>query len=133
MIDQLHRFDSEAAAKAALPALLIPGDGGNSVWRADIVSFPRVLDTQMPHVVMDPDTRETTTQPTPLPYFYVWIATPVREEALESLPSCMIVADRALAAIGDAAFILKSALPAEQLSRYLIDGGPLGANYPFGG
>jgi hypothetical protein len=132
MIDQLHRFDDEAAARAAVPSLLVVGDDGTLAWRTDIVSFPRVYDTQNVVTFTDTDTGETITQLSHLSYFYVWIATPVRDLALEALPSCMIVADRDRAADGAADFILNSALPADQLGRYRVAGGPMGAAYPFG-
>lgn len=132
MIDQLHRFDNEAQAMTALPDLLVQDEDGNPCWKTDTVSFPVVYDLQNTTTIVNADTGETTTQPTRLPYFYVWTTTLNRVPALEALPSCMIVADRDRADAGQTDFVLASALPSDQLSHYTVSGGPLGANYPFG-
>lgn len=119
MIDHLLKFADEATAKAdpIVGAYWIAGDDGPGAWRGDIC-IPAATVTQI-------------STGTVLPYWYLVVALAALDTALADHPGCMLVADRD-AANRSEPFILKSALPQEQLADYSVSPVFAGSNYPFG-
>lgn len=122
MIDHLIKSADEPAMIGLLPQYRVTDEGGNSFWRSDILFPCQVLDT----TTLDADGN-----PTPLPYFYLWIALPEEDPILASLPECVIIADRDAAQAGKP-FVLWATLDATQLDIYTVAPTVLGSSYPFG-
>lgn len=140
MIDHLIRFNSEAAAIAALPQFY-------NTWTEEVINeetqevFPveksswdtsrclpnvKVWRPQDDIVSTDEGGNELRTH-VYLPYWYIIISLPERDQSL----SCMLITDREKAIAGEP-FILHSLIPAENLNDYEMAPLFAGCRYPFG-
>lgn len=128
MIDYLLRFPDDLSALAALPSHTIEGIApGVRLW-ADSYVFPdvkayRILGTETAEDGMggtyEDEIREY------LPGFFVWIARPERDPALEG-GACVLIGDR------DAKTVLYTITTPEDLATLHLTPTPAGSSYPFG-
>lgn len=128
MIDYLLRYTDKAAAMAALPAHTIEGiEPGVLLW-ADSYVFPdvqayRILGSEMVEDGMggffEAQLRDV------LPGYFVWIARPAPDPALEG-EHCVLIGDR------ESRAVLHSITTPEDLATLYLEPTPAGSNYPFG-
>jgi hypothetical protein len=135
MIDYMAAFASEAAAQAdpAYGRYYVASKGGNA-WRGDIC---------IPNVLVWAPAADTTaaggkgeTIKVHTPYDSQWrliVSLPTRDSSLDNSAATQLVADRAVAATGNPAFLLKSTLTPTQLAALNFQPQFAGMGvYPFG-
>lgn len=146
MIDHLLRFDSEDAARAALPEYWIPAsddgpgqwDGSRCIPNAGCPAL-RVYKITGQTTITDPETGQSYQQDIRELFsgWFINVALVALSPELRDLPSgaCRIIADREAAAAGDPNFIrfVATDIEPEVIAEAHVEPMPLGARYPFGG
>lgn len=111
MKDALLRFDTEADAITALSEWNSEGS-----WRGDC-TIPNVI-------VTDSRTGQ-------MSGWFIILEGDL-ELYLSSMPECILIANRDLAAVNNPNFILYSSIPSDELNFYTVSPTPFGSSYPFG-
>lgn len=127
VFDLLFKFLTEDAAKAALPGFGEVGEDGAWRWHPGFVFRPQCY-LEGTYGPIDPETgiAPVLVPETILPGYYLWVGLKGRDPALEAMPECLLVADRA------AGVIVHHKLTLQQLTQTRIRPVIAGSNYPFG-
>lgn len=141
MFDHLMNFADEATAKADPVVgrywLADPDLPAGGAWRGDVcipgLAVYQVTGTQ---AVTDPTTGQTYQQDIRQPYpgWWIAIALPALDPALQADAGCVLITDRGKAAAGEPGWQLYAApsVTPQDLAATRVEPTFAGSNYPFG-